>query len=124
MNHTSIAIQALNYRTARVSDSFTSGRFDARQIATVAVECGDPVIDRAIRRIGTAWMGGGLPPDEIVEPWSGPLIDRIFDEDPTLLDAVDDIIRAVHKVQFSRPRRGATPARPKHRPSTGPGARN
>jgi len=116
MNHTSIAMQALCYRMAMISDSFTSSRCDPAQIAKVAVECGDPTIDYAIRRIGTAWVGGGLPREAIAEPWSGPLIDRIFAEDPTLLDAIDDIIRTVHRHQFSRPR-GGTPATPHHRPT-------
>ena len=116
MNHTSIALQALRYRMAMISDSFTAGRVDPGEIATIAVECGDPTIDAAIRRIGTAWMRGGLPPDAITEPWAGAQIDRIFEDDPTLLDAIDDIIRTVHRLQFSRPRRGFAPNRPRHRP--------
>jgi len=106
MNHASIAMQALGYRMAMITDSITASRTDPAQIAKVAVECGDPTIDYAIRRIGTAWVGGGLPPDAITEPWSGPLIDQIFADDPTLLDAIDDIIKAVHRHQFSRPRGG------------------
>ncbi len=116
MNHARIAQQALLYRNAMVTDSFTAGRFDPAAIATVAVECGDPIIDSAIRRIGTAWIRGGLQPEQLVEPWSGPLVDRIFSEDPTLLDAIDDIISTVHRVQFSRPRGGVASRRPMHRP--------
>lgn len=99
-----------------VTDSFTTGRFDPEAIATVAVECGDPTIDSAIRRIGTAWIRGGLEPEQLTETWSGPLVDHIFAEDPTLLDAIDDIIRTVHRVQFSRPRGGIASRRPTHRP--------
>ena len=116
MNHARIAQQALLYRNAMVNDSFTASRFDPLMIATVAVECGDPTIDTAIRRIGTAWIRGGLQPEQMVETWSGPLVDRIFQEDPTLLDAIDDIIRTVHRVQFSRPRGGVAAQRPAHRP--------
>ena len=116
MNHARIAEQALQYRNAMVSDSFTAGRFDPAAVAGIAVECGDPVIDSAIRRIGTAWVRGGLVPEALTETWSGPLVDQIFSADPTLLDAIDDIIRAVHRVQFSRPRRGVASARPLHRP--------
>lgn len=99
-----------------VVDSFTAGRFDPVAAATIAVECGDPTIDSAIRRIGTAWIRGGLQPEQLVETWSGPLVDHIFSEDPTLLDAIDDIIRTVHRVQFSRPRGGVVAQRPAHRP--------
>lgn len=118
MNHARIAQQALRYRNAMVADSFTAGRFDPETIATLAVECGDPTVDSAIRRIGTAWVRGGLQPEQLIEPWSGPLVDRLFVEDPTLLDAIDDIIRTVHRVQFSRPRGGTIPRRPAHRPGT------
>ncbi len=116
MNHATIAQHALSYRMAMISDSYTAARVDPRQIANVAVECGDPTIDAAIRRIGTAWVRGGLAPDAIVEPWSGPMIDRIFRDDPTLLDAIDDIIRTVHRQQFSRRRGGTTPTVIRHRP--------
>jgi len=87
-----------------VADSYTAGRFNPAAVANVAVECGDPIIDSAIRRIATAWTRGGLPAEQLVEPWAGPLVDEIFTNDPSLLDAIDDIIRTVHRVQFSRPR--------------------
>jgi len=87
-----------------VSDSYTAGRFNPAAVAQVAIECGDPVINSAIRRIGTAWTRGGLDPNAMSEPWVGPKVDHIFSSDPTLLDAIDDIIRTVHRVQFSRPR--------------------
>lgn len=87
-----------------VSDSYTAGRFNPAAVAHVAVECGEPIIDSAIRQIGTAWTRGGLDPELLVEPWSGPQVEAIFANDPSLLDAIDDIIRTVHRVQFSRPR--------------------
>lgn len=117
VNHAQIAQQALQYRNAMVVDSYTAGRFNPAAVASFAVECADPVIDSAIRRIGTAWVRGGLDPAGLTEPWSGPAVDQIFADDPTLLDAIDDIIRAVHRVRFSRPRRAQVPqARPAHRP--------
>ncbi len=119
MNHIRIATQALRYRLATISDSYSRSRFDPEAIATVAVECGDPVIDAAIRRLGTAWTRAGIDPDLITEPWSGPRVDALFAEDPTLLDALDDVIKTVHRVQFSRPRRGTRPSRPRHRPGVG-----
>lgn len=116
MNHAQIANQALLYRNAMVTDSFTAGRFNPAAVAKIAVECGDPVIDSAIRRIGTAWVRGGLDIDGLTETWSGPQVDRLFAEDPSLLDAIDEIIKATHRVQFSRPRRGVSTI-PAHRPS-------
>ncbi len=117
LNHAQIAQQALHYRNAMVADSYTAGRFNPTAIALIAVECGDPVIDSAIRRIGTAWVRGGLDPADLAQPWSGSAVDQIFADDPTLLDAIDEIIRAVHRVRFSRPRRTQTPPeRPAHRP--------
>lgn len=119
MNHSRIAEQALHYRNEMVADSYTAGRFNPAAVASIAVECGDPVVDSAIRRIGTAWTRGGLDPELLIEPWAGPDVDRIFADDPSLLDAIDDIIRTVHRVRFSRPRvlsssRRATATRPLH----------
>lgn len=119
MNHARIAEQALHYRNCMVVDSYTAGRFNPAAVANVAVTCGDPTIDSAIRQIGTAWVRGGLDIEHITEPWSGEAVDRIFAKDPALLDAIDDIIRTVHRVQFSRPRtlsrpRRTMPARPIH----------
>ncbi len=104
MNHARIAEQALRYRNAMVADSYTAGRFHPGAVANIAVECGDPIIDSAIRRIATAWTRGGLDSELLIEPWGGPLVEQIFANDPSLLDAIDDIIRTVHRVQFSRPR--------------------
>lgn len=119
MNHIRIAAQALRYRMATIDDSYTAGRFDPEHIAVLAVECGDPTIDSAIRRLGTAWVGAGIDPALIVEPWAGPRVDALFADDPTLLDALDDIVKTVHRRQFSRPRRGRADARPRHRPGIG-----
>lgn len=116
MNHARIATQALRYRMASIADSITASRIDPADIARVAIECGDATIDSAIRRIGTAWIRGGLPPEQITETWYGPRIDQIFADDPSLLDAIDDIIRTVHRVQFSRPHRKVGTSRPRHRP--------
>ena len=123
MNHARIAEQALRYRNAMVVDSYTAGRFNPAEIANVAVECGDPTVHSAMRRIATAWLRGGLDSELLTETWSGPEVDQIFMDDPTLLDAIDDIIRTVHRVQFSRPRPLTRPrrnvdTRPLHRPRT------
>lgn len=116
MNHALIAEHALHYRNSMVVDSYTAGRFNPASVAALAVECGDPTIDTAIRRIGTAWVQGGLDADRLDKPWSGSDVDRLFANDPSLLDAVDDIIRTVHRVRFSRPRRAYVNQRSAHRP--------
>jgi len=119
VNHIRIATQALRYRMATIDDSYTASRFDPEHIATLAVECGDPTIDSAIRRLGTAWIGAGIDPALIVEPWYGPRVEALFEDDPTLLDALDEIIKTVHRKKFSRPRRGVVNTHPRHRPGIG-----
>ncbi len=105
MNHARITEQALRYRNRMVADSYTAGRFEPADVASLAVECGDPLVDTAIRRIATAWIAGGLPAEQLTEVWEGDTVDAIFANDPVLLDSMDDIIQAVHRTQFSRPRR-------------------
>ena len=105
LNHALIAQHALHYRNSMVVDSYTAGRFNPASVAALAVECGDPTIDTAIRRIGTAWVRGGLDAQRLDKPWHGGDVDQLFVDDPSLLDAIDDIIRTVHRVRFSRPRR-------------------
>lgn len=104
MNHARIAEQALRYRNEMVADSFTAGRFDPAEVAHIAVECGNPAIDTALRKIATAWRRAGLPLDELTNVWSGPEVDALFESNVDLLDSIDNIIRAVHREQFSRPR--------------------
>ena len=105
MNHARIAEQALRHRNGMVSDSFNAGRFDPAEMAHIAVECGSPVVDTALREIGTAWRRASLPLDALTEPWSGTEVDEMFRTNAALLDSIDNIIRAVHREQFSRPRR-------------------
>lgn len=104
MNHARITEQALRYRNHMVADSFTAGRFDPRDVAEFAVEIADPAIDTAIRQIATAWVDSGLQLDRLTEVWEGTDVDSVFQENVALLDAIDDIMKAVHRAQFSRPR--------------------
>lgn len=116
MNHEKIAFQALRYRSEMVEDSYTAGRFDAASTAKLAVECGDPAIDSAIRIIGTIWVRFGFIAEDLMHPWDPLDLDPLVASDPAFLDAIDDIIRACHRVRFSRPRRGSLTTQPRHRP--------
>ena len=113
MNHARIAYQALRYRVASVEGYAT--RIDLAQTAEIAVECGDPSVDTAIRHIGGAWIRAGLDPEAIVDDWPQAMSDAIS-ADPTLLDAIDDIVRVAHRIQFSRRRGHAPDIRPNNRP--------
>lgn len=96
MNHTALAREALRYRLSSVQSPLDPDRFDLEGAAAFAVSCGDQVIDTAIRRIGTAWLRAGLPPDRITEVWSvhdgNSLLDcGGFD----IIDALDDIVSTI-----------------------------
>ena len=53
---------------------------------------------RAIRRIATAWVRSGFDPDDLTRPWTDPRIERLFNEQPDLVDALDDIVRVATRV--------------------------
>ena len=96
MNHASLAREALRFRLSSVHRALDPARFDLHGAAAFAVSCGDPVVDSAIRRVGTAWLRAGLEPDSIVEPWSEIDGNRLlecggFD----VIDALDDIVRTI-----------------------------
>ena len=59
MNHARLAAAALQFRLAMLQgtrdDRSDPARFDVEAAAACAVGCGDPDIDSAIRRLGTAW---------------------------------------------------------------------
>ena len=54
MNHASLAREALRFRLSSVHRALDPARFDLDGAAAFAVSCGDPVVDSAIRRVGTA----------------------------------------------------------------------
>lgn len=96
VNHASLAREALRFRLSSVHRALDPNRFDLDGAAAFAVSCGDPVVDSAIRRVGTAWLRAGLRPDSIVEPWSEADGNRLlecggFD----VIDALDDIVRTI-----------------------------
>ena len=70
MNHTLLAREALRFRLASVHRALDPSRFDLDGAAAFAVSCGDPVVDSAIRRVGTAWLRAGLDPESIIAPWT------------------------------------------------------
>lgn len=104
MNHARLAAAALQFRLATLRDTRddTAGpdpaRFDVEAAAACAVGCGDPDIDSAIRRLGTAWRRAGLPLDRMCEPWCAEDAARLLDAGGSaVIDALDDIVRGVNR---------------------------
>lgn len=96
MNHTALAREALRFRLASVCGPADPDRFDLEGAASFAVSCGDPVVDSAIRRIGTAWLRAGLEADAIAAPWSATAAKRLLDAGGfDVIDALDDIVRTI-----------------------------
>jgi len=94
VNHTRITAEALRYRLNLVRGPLIDdGDWDLDRMANQSVTAADPTVDGAIRRIATAWTRAGLDPHELCRPWSGPAVDRLFTENPELVDALDDIVR-------------------------------
>jgi hypothetical protein len=97
VNHAKIAAEALRFRMRTLQHSLVDpGRFDIEAAAAVAVTCGDPLIDSAMRRLGTAWQRAGLDPEDLVEPWHDADATRLLDTcGSSVIDALDDILRGV-----------------------------
>ncbi|GJM39650.1 MAG: hypothetical protein DHS20C19_30170 [Acidimicrobiales bacterium] len=94
MNHTRIAAEALRYRLNLVRGPLVADDdWDLEQMASRSVTAADPRVDSAIRRVATAWVRAGLPPEELCVPWSGAGVDSLFGDHPELVDALDDIVR-------------------------------
>ena len=96
MNHTLLAREALRFRLASVHRALDPSRFDLDGAAAFAVSCGDPVVDSAIRRVGTAWLRAGLDPESIVAPWTEANGNRLLEYGGfDVIDALDDIVRTI-----------------------------
>ena len=96
MNHTLLAREALRFRLASVHRALDPSRFDLDGAAAFAVSCGDPVVDSAIRRVGTAWLRAGLDPESIVAPWTESNGNRLLEYGGfDVIDALDDIVRTI-----------------------------
>jgi hypothetical protein len=99
MNHAEITAEALRYRLATVRGPIVHDRpWDLDAMATASVTAADPEVDGAIRRIATAWVRSGFDPDDLTRPWTDPRIERLFNEQPDLVDALDDIVRVATRV--------------------------
>ncbi len=97
MNHARIAAAALRFRQETLQQTLVdSRRFDVERAAACAVGCGDPEIDAAIRRLGTAWRRAGLDPVRMCEPWCEADARRLLASGgAAVIDALDDIVRGV-----------------------------
>ena len=94
MNHTRIAAEALRYRLNLVRTPLVGDdEWDLEKMAGASVAAADPLVDSAIRRLATAWTRAGLEPGALCLPWQGPAVDRLFVDQPELVDALDDIVR-------------------------------
>jgi hypothetical protein len=97
VNHARIAAEALRFRMRTLPDSLVdSDRFDVNGAADFAVACGDPSIDAAMRRLGTAWRRAGLDPEQMGQPWRDDHARRLLSSGGSdVIDALDDIVRGI-----------------------------
>ncbi len=94
MNHTRIAAEAIHYRLDLVRDPLIHlTDNDVERMANATVTAADPVVDSAIRHIAEAWISAGIQPELLCHQWNFPAVRDLFDSNPTLVDALDDIIR-------------------------------
>ncbi len=99
MNHARIAAAALRFRLTTLQQTIVDpSRFDVERAAMCAVGCGDPEIDAAIRRLGSAWHRAGLDPARMCEPWREADARRLLEAGgAAVIDALDDIVRGVNR---------------------------
>jgi hypothetical protein len=97
VDHARIAAEALRFRISTLQHALVDpDRFDVDGAAAFAVTCCDPVVDGAIRRLGTAWVRAGLEPTRMSEPWRASDGRRLLEYGGTqIIDALDDIVRAI-----------------------------
>jgi hypothetical protein len=119
VNHTRLAREALRFRLTSVHRALDPARFDLEGAAAFAVSCGDPVVDTAIRRVGTAWLRAGLDPESIVEPWSERDGNTLLEHGGfDVIDALDDIVRTIKTYAvFTSAELGEATSRPAPRPA-------
>jgi hypothetical protein len=97
LSHAKIAAEALRFRMRTLPETLADpARFDIDGAATFAVTCGDPMIDGALRRLGTAWRRAGLDLAKMDQPWRDNDARRLLSTGGTdVIDALDDILRGL-----------------------------
>ena len=100
VNHARIAAEALRYRLDLVRGPLVNlTDWDIETMAGMSVAAADPSVDGAIRRIATAWVRAGLPEEGLCKPWACPEAQALFEANPHLVDALDDIVRVATRSQ-------------------------
>lgn len=100
MNHAMIAAEALRYRLKLVQAPLVQhDEWNVEELAVASVTAADPQVDGAIRRIAESWIKAGLEPTHLCVPWSGPMVDELFEGRPDLVDALDDILRGATRAR-------------------------
>ena len=100
MNHARIAAEALRYRLDLVRGPLVNiTDWDIETMAGMSVAAADPNVDGAIRLIATAWVRAGLPEEGLCKPWACPETRALFEANPQLVDALDDIVRVATRSQ-------------------------
>jgi len=94
VNHTRIAAEAIRYRLDLVrSPLIHLTPEEVERMAGDTVAAAEPLVDIAIRRIATAWIDAGINPELLCNTWDRPAVRCLFEDNPQLVDALDDIIR-------------------------------
>ena len=100
MNHAMIAAEALRYRLKLVKAPLVQDdKWNVEELAIASVTAADPQVDGAIRRIAESWTKAGLEPAELCVPWSGPMVNELFENRPDLIDALDDILSGANRAR-------------------------
>lgn len=94
MSHIRFAAEAMRFRISTVRHPLVGEEsIDLEALARAAVCAGDPEVDSALRRIGTAWIQAGFDAEAMFQPWAEERIESFFADRPDLVDALDDIWR-------------------------------
>ncbi len=96
VNHAQIAAEGIRFRLAMLGHADgTARRVDPVSAAKVALSCGDPLIDGAIRHLGSSLVRAGFTPEQLGSTWEGPAFDELFARQPDLIDSLDAILERV-----------------------------
>jgi hypothetical protein len=97
VDHAKIAAEALRFRMSTLPHTLVDpDRFDLERAAACVVTRGDPVVDAAMRRLGTAWQRAGLDPERLAQPWDARDSRRLLASGGAeVIDALDDLARGI-----------------------------